>query len=89
MAATKTRKRAAPPWRKKNPKSAAGKSSKKLSTGQKKSAKARAKKAGRPYPNLVDNMHEASKKKSTKKKATKKKSTKKKAAKKKITKKRS
>ena len=35
----------------KNPK----KESKKLTTSQKTSAKARAKKAGRPYPNLVDN----------------------------------
>lgn len=32
------------------------KSDKKLSSGQKSAAKARAKAAGRPYPNLVDNM---------------------------------
>jgi hypothetical protein len=32
------------------------KKDKKLSKGQKASAKARAKAAGRPYPNLVDNM---------------------------------
>ena len=38
-------------WDKKNPK----KISKKLTSAQKTSAKARAKKAGRPYPNLVDN----------------------------------
>jgi len=38
-------------WDKKNPK----KTSKKLTSAQKTSAKARAKKAGRPYPNLVDN----------------------------------
>ena len=38
-------------WDKKNPK----KKSKPLSGGQKKAAKARAAKAGRPYPNLVDN----------------------------------
>ena len=38
-------------WDKKNPK----KTSKKLTTAQKSAAKARAKKAGRPYPNLVDN----------------------------------
>lgn len=41
------------PWEKKNPKE--GKS-KKLTPAQKQEAKARAKKAGRPYPNLVDNM---------------------------------
>ena len=38
-------------WNKKNPK----KTSKKLSPAQIKSAKARAKAAGRKYPNLVDN----------------------------------
>jgi hypothetical protein len=32
---------------------------KKLSTPQKRRAKARAERAGRPYPNLVDNMREA------------------------------
>ena len=35
---------------------------KKLSTKAKSSAKAMAKKAGRPYPNLVDNMRAARKK---------------------------
>jgi len=38
-------------WETKNPK----KESRKLTPAQKTSAKARAKKAGRPYPNLVDN----------------------------------
>jgi len=38
-------------WDKKNPK----KTSTKLTPTQKTAAKARAKKAGRPYPNLVDN----------------------------------
>ena len=38
-------------WDKKNPK----KKSTPLSASQKKAAQARAKKAGRPYPNLVDN----------------------------------
>ena len=42
-----------PPWEKKNPK---GKKGKKLTDKQKAAAKARAKKAGRKYPNLVDNM---------------------------------
>jgi len=39
-------------WDKPNPK---GKS-KPLTASQKAAAKARAKKAGRPYPNLIDNM---------------------------------
>ena len=38
-------------WDKKNP----NKKSTPLSPAQKKAAQARAKKAGRPYPNLVDN----------------------------------
>jgi hypothetical protein len=41
-----------PVWEKTNPK----KKSSPLSSSQKTAAKARAKKAGRPYPNLVDNM---------------------------------
>jgi len=41
-------------WNKKRPKSL-GKS-KKLTSSQKSKAKARARKAGRKYPNLVDNM---------------------------------
>jgi len=48
-------------WDKPRPKSLP--KSKKLSTKQKSSAKAMAKKAGRPYPNLVDNMRAARKKK--------------------------
>lgn len=38
------------------------KKDKKLSPSQKSKAKASAKKAGRPYPNLVDNMNAAKKK---------------------------
>lgn len=49
-----------PVWDKKRP-SALGKS-KKLTPAQKASAKASAKKAGRPYPNLIDNMRAARKK---------------------------
>ena len=49
-------------WDTKNP----NKKSKKLSPAQKSAAKARAKAAGRPYPNLVDNA--AVTKKSKKKK---------------------
>lgn len=48
-----------PPWEKARPKSA-GKP-KKLSPKAKSSAKAMAKAAGRPYPNLVDNMRAAKK----------------------------
>jgi len=43
------------PWDKKNPK----KESKPLSSDQKSEAKRRAQAAGRPYPNLVDNMNAA------------------------------
>jgi hypothetical protein len=46
-------------WDKKNPKS----KSKKLTPQQKTAAKARAKAAGRPYPNLVDNAAVSRKKK--------------------------
>ena len=46
-------------WDTKNPK----KTSKKLTPAQIKAAKARAKAAGRPYPNLVDNAAVARKKK--------------------------
>lgn len=46
-----------PVWEKKRPKSL-GKP-KKLTPEKKASAKAAAKKAGRPYPNLVDNMRAA------------------------------
>lgn len=46
-------------WDKPNPK----KKSTPLTPAQKAVAKARAKKAGRPYPNLIDNMAAARKKK--------------------------
>lgn len=46
-------------WEKPRPKSL-GKS-KKLTPAQKASAKAAAKKAGRPYPNLIDSMRVAAK----------------------------
>nr|WP_171044589.1 histidine biosynthesis protein HisIE [Pseudoxanthomonas sp. X-1] len=65
MATTKQAKKA--PWKKANP--AKKSASKTLSSGQKAEAKSRAKKAGRPYPNLVDNMAVA--KKTTKKAAKK------------------
>jgi hypothetical protein len=47
-----------PPWKKKSP----SKKSTPMSAGKKSAAKARAEKAGRPYPNLVDNMWAAKKK---------------------------
>lgn len=57
------------PWKRSNPLKRAGKKSKHLSPAKKAAAKASARRAGRPYPNLVDNMRMAatSKKKSAKK----------------------
>jgi hypothetical protein len=79
------------PWKKSNPRKRAGKKSRHLTSSQKSAAKARARRAGRSYPNLVDNMRMASKaKKTTKKKTAKKgtaKKTKRAAAKKKTAKK--
>ena len=49
----KTRK---PPWKKPNPRKKSGRKSVKLTAEQKDAARARAKRAGRRYPNLVDNM---------------------------------
>src|ERR1700712_1943897 len=68
------------PWKRPNPRKRAGKASKHLTPAKKSAAKARARRAGRPYPNLVDNMRMAAKK--TKKKSAKKKSAKKRAGKK-------
>jgi hypothetical protein len=65
-------KKARAPWRRSNPRKRAGKASKHLSPAQKSAAKARARRAGRRYPNLVDNMRMASKKKTAKKKSSKK-----------------
>ena len=50
-----------PPWERKKP--ARKTAPKKLTSAQKAEAKARAKKAGRKYPNLVDNMAAARKSK--------------------------
>src|ERR1700710_1807948 len=55
------------PWKRPNPRKRAGKVSKHLSPAQKTAAKARARRAGRPYPNLVDNMRMASNESSSKK----------------------
>ena len=63
-------KKARVPWKRSNPRKRAGKKSKHLTPAQKSTAKARARRAGRPYPNLVDNMRMASK--ASKKKTAKK-----------------
>ena len=55
------------PWKRSNPRKRAGKASKHLSPAKKAAAKACAKRAGRPYPNLVDNMRMAKKSNATKK----------------------
>jgi hypothetical protein len=57
MAAKKSK----PVWEKARPKSLG--SPKKLSSAKKAAAKASAEAAGRPYPNLIDNMKAARKKK--------------------------
>ncbi|WP_040771503.1 hypothetical protein [Rhodopseudomonas sp. B29] len=58
------------PWDKANPRKRAGKSSHHLTPSQEAAAKAMAKRAGRPYPNLVDNMRAAKKAKKSSKKST-------------------
>lgn len=77
---TKSAKKA--PWKRSNPRTRAGKASKHLSPAKKAAAKASANRAGRPYPNLVDNMRMAKKSKATKKKSKATKKTAKKAVKK-------
>ncbi|WP_063682385.1 DUF6321 domain-containing protein [Bradyrhizobium stylosanthis] len=57
------------PWKRSNPRKRAGKASKHLTPAQKSAAKARARRAGRRYPNLVDNMRMAAKKTSGSSKA--------------------
>src|ERR1700712_745044 len=74
------------PWKRPNPRKGAGKASKHLSPGKKAAARASARRAGRPYPNLVDNMRMASKT-GSKKKAAKKRTGRKGAARKKAAKK--
>jgi hypothetical protein len=60
------------PWTRENPRKAKGKASKHLTRGQKATAKRRARRAGRPYPNLVDNMRVAVRSRRGNKKHTKK-----------------
>jgi hypothetical protein len=50
------------PWKRQNPRKRAGQATKHLTAAEKSAAKARAKRAGRHYPNLVDNMAAAAKK---------------------------
>ncbi|QOZ70443.1 DUF6321 domain-containing protein [Bradyrhizobium arachidis] len=57
------------PWKRPNPRKRAGKASKHLTPAQKSAAKTRARRAGRRYPNLVDNMRMAAKKTSKSSKA--------------------
>lgn len=54
-----TKKKNAAPWDRPPPKRVKRRATKHLSDAQKQRAARRAKRAGRPYPNLVDNMHEA------------------------------
>ena len=49
------------PWDRPNPHERDGEATHRLTPSEKASAKRAAKKAGRPYPNLVDNMQAASK----------------------------
>jgi hypothetical protein len=44
------------PWNRDNPRSSSKKKHKRLTAAEKKKAKTRARQAGRPYPNLIDNM---------------------------------
>ena len=69
MAKTRTRSGAGtPPWKRKKPAGA----KKTLSPERKAAAKEAARKAGRRYPNLVDNMREAAKQRPVTKRAVKK-----------------
>lgn len=65
------------PWKRDNPRKRAPK---RLSSEEKATAKARARRAGRAYPNLVDNMRVASKKKARKKTSARKRVGRKRAA---------
>jgi hypothetical protein len=47
------------PWKHRNPRKQAGKAPTHLSPAKKSAAKVLAQRAGRPYPNLVDNMRMA------------------------------
>src|ERR1700742_3705915 len=68
------------PWKRRNPRKTRGKPAKHLSSRQKATAKTRARKAGRHYPNFVDNMRVAAKAKPSARKRSKPKRPKKKSA---------
>lgn len=57
MAAAKKK----PPWERSNPKKNSARKTHHLTSSEKASAKRSAKEAGRPYPNLVDNLRAAGK----------------------------
>ena len=78
------------PWERPNPrkKTAKSKGSRKLTPGQRAEARGRARQAGRKYPNLVDNMAVARKKKPARKTSAKETTSKKRSAKKSTAKKR-
>jgi hypothetical protein len=59
---TGAKQRKRPPWKKTNPKAKAG-TSRRLSPQDKARARKAAEKAGRRYPNLVDNMRVSARKK--------------------------
>jgi hypothetical protein len=59
------------PWKRPNPRQRAGKPSIHLTSAKKAAAKASARRAGRRYPNLVDNVRMASASKTSKKKSAK------------------
>ncbi len=63
MAATSKRTSKKPPWEKASPTKAGKKPPTHLSSAEKQEAAAAAHQAGRRYPNLVDNMHVARRKK--------------------------
>ena len=54
-----------PPWKRSNPKKKSGAKPRRLSKAKIAEARARARHAGRPYPNLVDNMAVARKRSGT------------------------
>ena len=54
------------PWKRPNPRTRAGRATKHLTPAKKVAAEARAWRAGRRYPNLVDNVRAASRKKASK-----------------------
>ena len=55
MSAARVKAPRRPPWKRASPRAKAG-TSRHLTAGQKATARRRAKRAGRRYPNLVDNM---------------------------------